>query len=309
MINWTEMAALFERIDEAHQELGFDTAENCLYRGHPSVEYSLLPSLFRMPLSSGSDYDRLESDLYFEFVTRSQEAQGLNSWDALFLMRHHGVPTRLLDWTEVLGVALYFALLGHDGTTQPCIWLLNPWALNEQSWDLRDLVLPAYLGWDPDEGEEYDYADLLALWDELPWELPVAIYPQHRNRRLAAQRGLFTIHGTRCAPLEALAPTCVKRVDIPKKAIPAIRELFTIMGTDDYLLFPDSDGLARALNSKYALSGMPGDRVSGQRVRYDEPKRDPNTRMTLASTSRTKKRPRSRAKRNQSSVQPSSPKK
>ena len=30
--------------------------------------------------------------------------------DVLFSMHHFGTPTGLLDWTETLGVAVYFAL-------------------------------------------------------------------------------------------------------------------------------------------------------------------------------------------------------
>ncbi|MBV8970101.1 MAG: FRG domain-containing protein [Verrucomicrobia bacterium] len=32
-----------------------------------------------------------------------------DDWDILFAMQQYRTPTRLLDWTEGLGVALYFA--------------------------------------------------------------------------------------------------------------------------------------------------------------------------------------------------------
>jgi len=104
---------------------------------------------------------------------------------------------------------------------------------------------------------------MLEMTGPWPWVLPVAIYPQHTNRRLAGQRGLFTIHGERPDPIEVTCARHVRRVPIPTGAIAAVRQVLAIGGLDDYRMFPDSDGLARALIEKHRLGTRPAPTVDG----------------------------------------------
>ena len=63
------------------------------------------------------------------------------------------------------------------------------------------------------------------------------------NARLHAQRGYFTIHGDKNAPLDELMPDCVRRVDMPPEPIPAGRFFLEIAGINDYSIFPDLERL------------------------------------------------------------------
>lgn len=292
--------AFLIEVEAKKQLIGFSTSDavspswpneaprECLYRGHACGDYELMPTLIRsaqklgwrpvtshtMPgrLEAIKSLKQLESDLFFEFLPRARKlAPNLeDDWDVLFLMRHHGVPTRLLDWTQTFGVAIYFALkpiadnpeireramrgeIGDDWNN-PHVWLLNPTRLNadERSWDYDDIVVPRYL---LDDGET-KYGDYLAdfVSPEMDIDFPVAILPEMLNDRLNAQRGLFTIHGDLHLPMNRmLREDVLLRVDIPRAALPAALALLEDSGLCESVLFPDLDSLARDLNRKYRL--------------------------------------------------------
>ena len=110
--------------------------EDIWYRGVSSNEHRLLPSLFRSFKVKGptrGDVLELESDLFFEFLAKARTGNGitLDHWDVLFMMQHYGVPTRLLDWTEVLHVALSFAINYRREGDMPRIYLMNPYRWNK----------------------------------------------------------------------------------------------------------------------------------------------------------------------------------
>ena len=77
------------------------------FRGQADSNWSLLPSLGRGKRGRRPS-DVLENRLFHRF--RSLGGQLLTdaepNWSLLFLMRQHGLPTRLLDWTENFAVAL-----------------------------------------------------------------------------------------------------------------------------------------------------------------------------------------------------------
>lgn len=161
-----------------------------------------------------------------------------NVMDTLFLAQHHGVPTRLIDWSQSLGVAIYFALDNfreeeHARGARPgsdiYVWLLDPGFLNRltrERWEDVDAEqrpqvvnavrkLTVENRWDGISGNDKRprmYAELAILpsteWpkkDErnFPLELPIAFFPPSVDRRIMLQRGCFTLHGRRREPLDA----------------------------------------------------------------------------------------------------------
>lgn len=46
-------------------------------------------------------------------------------------MQHYYIPTRLLDWSENLEIATYFAIYNHTNNKDISIYVLNPLELNK----------------------------------------------------------------------------------------------------------------------------------------------------------------------------------
>ena len=76
-----------------------------IYRGVSDNEYLLLPSIGRLDYSLSK-----EMNLFSHFKRRGfQHIQGKDDVEWLAVAQHHGLPTRLLDWTMNPLVAIFFA--------------------------------------------------------------------------------------------------------------------------------------------------------------------------------------------------------
>lgn len=224
------------------------------FRGHPSSTFNLLPGLFR-PLAGGGMYTNYdEKNFYYEFRARAGALlnPGYTSWDILFLMQHHGLPTRLLDWTESLGIALYFALkdaerfdhLNPSGDID--LWMLDPYQMNDEITGSGDIL-------DVESGmNRAEYATLFIEGSpgdpQQHWKA-VAIYPRRQIARLASQHGLFTLHLSD-APLETYGGTWLTRFRLQRQAILEARRFLRVMGVNEFSLFPDLDGLSQFLKGR-----------------------------------------------------------
>lgn len=222
-----------------------------LFRGQPASKDNLHCSLGRLP----ADFDaaNIENNLYYDFVSLGGPllTDITSSWDILFLMRHHGLPTRLLDWTDTLGVAVYFALAGRKDTEDGSVWLLEQYRLNGQSTGKELVYNPkldfmfdyraAYLG----SGELEDRKRAESFFKGGV----ASITPYRSNSRLLAQKGMFTLHHRIDKPLDELFPECVRRVVLPRSAFEEAAEFLVLAGVNEFSMFPDLDGLCRYLKA------------------------------------------------------------
>jgi hypothetical protein len=131
----------------------------------------------------------LEDQLRREFRRKRHlyDASGApeHGLELLALMRHHGAPTRLLDWTYSIYVAAFFAL-ETARKDEPCaVWAINAWWCRNR--------LPTAYQPPPEEPHEDNFIVDRLL--EKPAPLAYPVNPFRLNQRLTIQRGLFLLPG------------------------------------------------------------------------------------------------------------------
>lgn len=105
------------------------------FRGHERASYRLVPSLLR-PAPGRAPMDEVSLTRHFRALNPDAVPAGTPDFAALVTMQHYLAPTRLLDWTENLLVALFFAVRDprlDDGDEDAALWILNARRLNYQS--------------------------------------------------------------------------------------------------------------------------------------------------------------------------------
>lgn len=215
------------------------------FRGQNNSDYELHSGLFRDDLLVLDVYLSREILRYQEFLNLGHLDHGKSDWDLLYIMQHHGVKTRLLDWTESFATALFFACINWKyEDCNACVWMLAPSELNYLSIKKDALYLP-------DEEEKYE--DFIYKKNNFP-KSALALYPVRNSKRIVAQQGTFTLQGNSMLPLEQdLNGDLVKNDHLVKlvltpEIINDIDYFLKLSGVNYYTLFPDLDGLAKFVN-------------------------------------------------------------
>jgi hypothetical protein len=214
------------------------------WRGHSRPNWNLVPKTFRSGTHSPG-IANAEQLLYSRFIQRAPSRdpnhprlEDFVAW--LYLMQHHGLATRLLDWTESPLAALYFAVRDdpeYDGE----LWALNPFSLNEHHSGEKGI-----LGESSPKILEIFMAGFTIRAPQV--DRIAAIHNTERTARMMAQHSRFTIHGfqTGIDQLPDSEKFCLA-FTIPKEFKSALKDLLRLLGVRLSTLFPDLDHLSADL--------------------------------------------------------------
>lgn len=113
--------------EKLNQLVGNSQRMRTIFRGVGKVSYQLVPSLGRVQSADKTSLPAVERRmvrLFREGARPYLQQQPANEWEWLALAQHHGLPTRLLDWTTNPLVAAYFAV-EKEGDDTSAIWTFS----------------------------------------------------------------------------------------------------------------------------------------------------------------------------------------
>jgi hypothetical protein len=244
-----------------------------VYRGLNVASLHLQTSLQRL----GRHYLDVEPPLLRSFIKYCQDHDLANQplLYQLAVAQHHGLPTRVLDWTSSPRVALHFAVSNEthyrdDGA----IWCVN-------ITKLRDL-LPKRLGSILVRENAFIFSvQMLAgikTLDELQKfarkeSVPLFFEPPSLNDRIINQAAILSVSPDPEFDFENFMtthPALSRKITIPGKIKWELRDKLDQDQVNERILFPGLDGTARWLSRYYGRGPMAdepeGDRRGSRRI-------------------------------------------
>ena len=196
------------------------------FRGQENSAWDLVPSVFRRE-NGKFFYASSEPSIVSDFKLRhaNRHAEMSDSFDWLCLMQHHGCPTRILDFTENVLIALYFAVCDNpkEKDSPGALFVLNVVKLNHKTarvanWEevpwLRAGDFPCWLRSQQSENFTLN-AISIEIANSRPGDLPqfkkgmedepsnvanylsrpIAAWPRAIHERMVRQQSVFVVFG------------------------------------------------------------------------------------------------------------------
>lgn len=230
-----------------------------LYRGMPNVAFHLETSLFRNCKNKAFDIEKSILRNFTKYASIEDPELTNSVWRQLIIGQHHGLPTRLLDWTYSPLIALHFATSGETLSQMEendCVM----WAI-----DIEEInsLLPKKYKKRLDKESSYLFTvemldSLVQCLDEYDADMEnnsmILIEPPSIDQRIINQYSYFSIVPKEIANIEDFLDSntehTVKYV-IDRSLKWRIRDMLDQLNVNERIVFPGLDGLTAWIKRHY----------------------------------------------------------
>lgn len=220
--------------------------ERYFFRGESRDFYELIPKVGRIAPQNHLRFLALsyhdEKSIFDRFKNHARSILAhppINDWEWLALAQHHGLPTRLLDWSTNPLIALFFAVGSPISDRDIEKSKLDYSAYEGDAAFYFLTIKSSFVG--PECGASPLQYDGVGLFRS-----------SHVTQRITAQGGVFSIQPDPRKPLnELLKSNQIRKYRILQAAREGIRRELMLYGIHHASVFPDLDGLSAYLQNRF----------------------------------------------------------
>jgi hypothetical protein len=201
-----------------------------LFRGVCDARFELIPSIGHARNPNARPFTRSDEkkllDRFKDQVRRFVGAEPQNDLEWLVLGQHHGLPTRLLDWTLSPIVAAFFAV---EDTKTDLV-------AGRTGAQVREIPGKVYTAPLPREVSSRERIDPFTV------KAPKLVLPSHISSRIPQQSSVLTLHPSPNRPWQ---PRKLRVIEIPPERKLEFKRELDVLGINEATLFPGIDAVAK----------------------------------------------------------------
>jgi hypothetical protein len=202
----------------------FNDFNSYVFRGQSNANWSLLPKAGRPEFKNSGFTDVSSFKSWKRYAINFIKQMPSNDWEWYSIAQHHGLATRLLDWSKNPLIATFFAVNSNYG--QDAAIFINK---AKKYVDEKDFASP------------FDVKDLSFY------------YPHGLTNRIILQRGLFSISDRPELAVESMLKDDLIKIIIPFKFKQGFKRQLDFYNINEFSIFQDLDSLSIYLN-KYVTT-------------------------------------------------------
>ena len=229
------------------------------FRGMPDASFPLTTSISRCCKEKQAVLEPSILRNFTKYASIEDPTLSDSVWKQMIVGQHHGLPTRLLDWTHSPLVALHFADTETDLDMLPkrdaIVWRIDARDLNKNLPEKYQSALNAEKSYLFSVGLLQRVAGSIRQYDEdLNGQGFVMLEPPSIDQRIINQYSFFSVIPNGMTDIEGFLDahtTRTVRYIIGKEVRWALRDILDQYNTSERVIYPGLDGVAKWVGRHY----------------------------------------------------------